>query len=44
MHPLPRINEIDPKLDSHPNAIYFKEARNGLYVREALLSLVLGRI
>lgn len=44
MHPLPRINEIDPKLDHHPNAIYFKEARNGLYVREALLALVLGRI
>lgn len=44
MHPLPRINEIDPSLDSHPNAIYFKEARNGLYIREALLALVLGRI
>lgn len=44
MHPLPRVNEIDPKLDSHPNAIYFEEARNGLYVREALLALVLGRI
>lgn len=44
MHPLPRVNEIDPVLDEHPNAIYFKQARNGLYVREALLSLVLGRI
>ena len=44
MHPLPRINEIDPVLDSHKNAIYFKQARNGLYVREALLGLVLGRI
>lgn len=44
MHPLPRVNEIDPILDSHPNAIYFKQARNGLYVREALLGLVLGRI
>lgn len=44
MHPLPRVNEIDPSLDTHPNAIYFKQARNGLYVREALLGLVLGRI
>ncbi len=44
MHPLPRVNEIDPVLDSHQNAIYFKQARNGLYVREALLGLVLGRI
>lgn len=44
MHPLPRINEIDPSLDVHPNAIYFSQARNGLYVREALLCLVLGRI
>ena len=44
MHPLPRINEIDPVLDSHPNAIYFTQARNGLYVREALLALILGRI
>lgn len=44
MHPLPRINEIDPELDTHPNAIYFQQARNGLYVREALLGLVLGRI
>lgn len=44
MHPLPRVNEIAPQLDSHPNAIYFKQARNGLYVREALLALVLGRL
>lgn len=44
MHPLPRVNEIDPSLDVHPNAMYFKQARNGLFVREALLGLVLGRI
>lgn len=44
MHPLPRVDEIDPNLDSHPNAIYFQQARNGLYIREALLALVLGRI
>jgi len=44
MHPLPRVNEMDQSLDAHPNAIYFTQARNGLYVREALLSLVLGRL
>ncbi len=44
MHPLPRIDEIDPNLDAHPNAIYFTQARNGLYIREALLALVLGKI
>ena len=44
MHPLPRVNEIDPVLDSHPNAIYFAQAKNGLYIREALLALILGRI
>lgn len=44
MHPLPRVNEIDPSLDAHTNAIYFSQARNGLYIREALLALVLGRM
>ncbi|MBI4039155.1 aspartate carbamoyltransferase [Candidatus Daviesbacteria bacterium] len=44
MHPLPRVNEIDPSLDAHPNAVYFAQARNGLYIREALLALVLGRL
>lgn len=44
MHPLPRVNEMDPEVDTNPKAIYFKQARNGLYVREALLGLVLGRI
>lgn len=44
MHPLPRINEMAEELDSHPNAVYFTQAKNGLYIREALLALVLGRI
>lgn len=44
MHPLPRVDEIDPEVDASPNAIYFTQARNGLYIREALLALVLGRI
>ncbi len=44
MHPLPRVNELDPKIDNNPKAVYFAQARNGLYIREALLALVLGRI
>ncbi len=43
MHPLPRVNEMAAELDAHPNAIYFSQATNGLYIREALLALVLGR-
>jgi aspartate carbamoyltransferase catalytic subunit len=43
LHPLPRMTEIDPALDATPYAYYFQQAKNGLYVRQALLSLVLGR-
>jgi aspartate carbamoyltransferase catalytic subunit len=42
MHPLPRVNEISTSLDKHKKAIYFKQAENGLYVREALLNYFLG--
>jgi aspartate carbamoyltransferase catalytic subunit len=42
MHPLPRIVEIDPEVDSTKHAVYFKQAFNGLPVRMALLSLILG--
>jgi len=42
MHPLPRVTEIDPEVDSTPHAIYFKQAFNGVPVRMALLSLVMG--
>jgi aspartate carbamoyltransferase catalytic subunit len=44
MHALPRVDEIDPELDSYPQSIYFQQAHNGLFVREALLALVLGKI
>jgi aspartate carbamoyltransferase catalytic subunit len=43
MHPLPRINEITPDVDDLPGAAYFRQARNGVPVRMALLALVLGR-
>ncbi len=41
MHPLPRVDEIDARMDTDPRAAYFREVRNGLYVRMALLALVL---
>lgn len=41
MHPLPRVGEIDPEVDSDPRAAYFRQARNGVPVRMALLSRVL---
>jgi len=42
MHPLPRIVEIDPEVDKTQHAIYFKQAFNGVPIRMALLSLILG--
>lgn len=44
MHPLPRVNEITPDVDETPYAYYFEQAQNGLYVRQALLAAVLGKI
>jgi aspartate carbamoyltransferase catalytic subunit len=44
LHPLPRVDEIDPELDNYEQSIYFQQAHNGLFVREALLGLVLGKI
>ena len=43
MHPLPRVGEIDPAIDDDPRAAYFRQARNGMYIRMALLAGVLGR-
>ena len=42
MHPLPRIVEIEPEVDQTTHAIYFTQAFNGVPVRMALLSLILG--
>jgi aspartate carbamoyltransferase catalytic subunit len=44
LHPLPRIGEITHALDSTSNAVYFQQAHNGIPVRMALLSLVLGKV
>jgi aspartate carbamoyltransferase catalytic subunit len=40
MNPLPRIDEIEIAVDSLPNAAYFKQARNGVPIRMALLSMM----
>lgn len=41
MHPLPRVTEIDPAVDSDPRASYFRQAINGVYIRMALLEHLL---
>lgn len=42
LHPLPRVNEIDPAVDSDPRAQYFEQVRNGLFLRMALLDHIYG--
>ncbi len=41
MHPLPRVDEIAPEVDADPRAAYFRQARNGLFIRMALLDWLL---
>jgi len=41
MHPLPRVDEISPEVDADPRSAYFRQARNGLHVRMALLDRLL---
>jgi carbamoyl-phosphate synthase/aspartate carbamoyltransferase/dihydroorotase/carbamoyl-phosphate synthase/aspartate carbamoyltransferase len=43
MHPLPRVGEIHYAVDHNPRAAYFRQVRNGMYIRMALLAAVLGR-
>ena len=42
LHPLPRVNEITPEVDSDPRAWYFRQAKFGMFMRMALISKVLG--
>lgn len=42
MHPLPRVNELPKEIDDTKFALYFDQASNGVVIRKALLSLVLG--
>ncbi len=43
LHPLPRTVELDKTVDDDPRALYFRQAKNGLYVRMALLTLLLDK-
>jgi aspartate carbamoyltransferase len=43
MHPLPRVSEISYGVDDDPRAAYFRQMRNGMYIRMALLAAVLGK-
>ena len=42
LHPLPRVNEITTAVDKTPYAYYFRQAQNGVYVRQALMAAILG--
>jgi len=42
MHPLTRLNEISTDLDDYPGSAYFDQAKNGVTVRKAIISLLLG--
>ena len=44
MHPLPRVGEIHYAVDDDPRAAYFRQVRNGMYIRMALLAAVLGKV
>lgn len=43
MHPLPRVSEISDEFDSDPRAAYFRQAEAGMFVRMALLAVVMNR-
>jgi aspartate carbamoyltransferase len=43
LHPLPRVDEINPEVDSYPGAAYFRQVKNGVFVRMALLAMIFGK-
>ncbi len=43
MHPLPRVGEIHYAVDTDPRAAYFRQVKNGMYIRMAVLAAVLGK-
>jgi len=42
MHPLPRVNEISVAVDDDPRAAYFRQVKNGKFIRMALIMKLLG--
>ena len=43
LHPLPRVDEIHTEVDSYAGAAYFRQVRNGVYIRMALLAMIFGK-
>ncbi len=43
MHPLPRVDEIHPEVDEYAGAAYFRQMRNGIFIRMALLAMIFGK-
>jgi aspartate carbamoyltransferase catalytic subunit len=43
LHPLPRVDEISTDVDDYSGAAYFRQMRNGVFVRMALLSMIFGK-
>jgi aspartate carbamoyltransferase catalytic subunit len=43
MHPLPRVDEISTDVDDYPGAAYFRQMKNGVFLRMALLAMILGK-
>jgi aspartate carbamoyltransferase catalytic subunit len=42
MHPMPRRDELDPLIDKDPRAIYWRQERNGMWIRVALMTMIFG--
>ena len=42
MHPLPRREELDPLIDEDPRAMYWRQERNGMWTRVALITMLMG--
>jgi aspartate carbamoyltransferase catalytic subunit len=42
LHPLPRVNEIDKDVDNSAFAYYFEQTENGVYIRQAIIALIMG--
>jgi aspartate carbamoyltransferase catalytic subunit len=43
MHPLPRVDEIHPEVDGYAGSAYFRQMRNGVFIRMALLAMIFGK-
>ncbi|MGZ3493133.1 MAG: aspartate carbamoyltransferase [Thermodesulfobacteriota bacterium] len=43
LHPLPRVDEISTDVDDYPGAAYFRQMKNGVFVRMALLAMIFGK-